>query len=373
MGAGESGVSFGSTGPKLQQVQLAADPERRFAVHLQLLGVAVLDATPAVGAEGGTPNGAPVMHVQAGEIAALVLFCDSCFPRASPGRVVELATGGFKTSGSEGQVHVTKKNVQYSDPSYMLAWLEGALKKEKEKYEKCPIVPDMVPGYVNAQAWGYVVTGYFLAEQSFKALLNLRGKEVPKTHSLSDLFDLLDHNDQSVLREYYSDYKATIGDYRGAFPFDTLDDFLENLGDGLVWRYYLIEDVPKMPSISVDYLHEIVFGCNQVVNWVRNSRFEPTRYTRSWRMRWERLKKYNAWITVRMNSAGWDDLEDRLEILWGPDYLGRHDLYLFRGKGAKILFSKMPNDLELPVVDKRMAIEAFDVEEGYRSIGVTFP
>ena len=64
----------------------------------------------------------------------------------------------------------------FKEPLYMTAWLDVALEKEKEKYEICPIVPDMAAGYDEAQAWGYIVTGYFLAEQSFKALLYLREK-----------------------------------------------------------------------------------------------------------------------------------------------------------------------------------------------------
>ena len=273
-----------------------------------------------------------------------------------------------------------KQDIDYIDPLYMTAWLDGALRKEKEKYDKCPIVPDMVPGYDNAQAWGYVVTGYFLAEQSFKALLYLRGKEVHKIHSLSTLFSMFE-DDQSILREYYTDYKATIDGNRGAFPFESLDDFLENLDGGpnadkpgsMAWRYYLIEEAPKMPFVSIDYLHEVVFGCIRIIECARSERSEPSRHTRSWRMRSERQRKYNAWLIVRMNSVGWDELDDRLEIIWGPDYRNRYDLWLFRGTGMNACFTQLPDDLKLPIVDKRMEIGAYDVEEGYRSIGVTFP
>ena len=126
-----------------------------------------------------------------------------------------------------------------------------------------------------------------------------------------------------------------------------------------------------MPLISVDYLHEIVFGCTRIVEYASNGRFEPSPYTHSWRLQRERQRKCTDWLTVRMNSEGWDDLGDRLEILWGPDYRGRHDLYLFSGEGRKGYFSTIPDDFALPIVDKRKEIEAFDAEEGYRSIGVT--
>ena len=265
----------------------------------------------------------------------------------------------------------------------MTAWLEGALKKEKEKHKACPVMPDMVPGYVDTQAWGYVVNGYLLAEQSFKALLHLRRKEVPQYHSLSSLFHLFgkDEGDQAILCEYYTDYRATIGGNRGEFPFETLTDFLENLDGGpdagaagsLAWRYYLIEEPPKVPSVSVDYLHEIVFGCIQMVRYASNGRFDPVQHTHSWRLRWERMKKYDDWMNVRMNSPGWDELDNKLVVLWGPDYRERHDLFHFMGKGGTGYFAEIPDDDKLPIIDKRLEVEAFDVEEGYRSIGVTFP
>ena len=148
-------------------------------------------------------------------------------------------------------------------------WLDTALKKEKEKFEKCPIMPDMVPGHEAAQGWGYVVTGYFLVEESFKALLYVRRKKVPVIHSLTTLFSLFDQSDKTILCEYYVDFQATIGGNIGKLPFKSLDDFLSNLdGDkngrgnhigSFDWRYFLIEEKgsQKMPLVSVEYLHEI--------------------------------------------------------------------------------------------------------------------
>ena len=83
--------------------------------------------------------------------------------------------------------------------------------KEKEKYERCPVVPDMVPGHESAQGWGFVVAGYFLVEESFKTLAHVREKSVPTKHSLTMLFELLDDGDRDTLREYYADFRATIG------------------------------------------------------------------------------------------------------------------------------------------------------------------
>ena len=275
------------------------------------------------------------------------------------------------------------QSVNFKKPLRIISWLDTALEKEKEKYKKCPIIPDLVSGHEVVQGWGYVIAGYFLIEQSFKALLYFREKEVPTKHSLSTLFNLFDPNDQSILREYYTDYQATIGGSLGEFPFKSLDDFILNLdGDknkrgnnigSFDWRYFLIEEQKSntMPIVSVDYLHEIAYGCIQIAEYAHNGRSEPSRYTHSWRRRWKREMKYRDWLNIRMNSNGWDDLGDRLEILWGPDYRGRYDFYLFRGKRATDYFSEIPSDLELPVVDKREEIETFDVEAGYRSIGVT--
>ena len=278
---------------------------------------------------------------------------------------------------------VTNQATEFKNPLWITAWLDTALEKEREKYKNCPVIPGVVSGEEAAQGWGYVVVGYFLVEESFKVLLHVRGdKMVPTKHSLSMLFNLLEDNDKTVLREYYDDYQATIGGTVGAFPFKSLDDFLVNLdgdknarGDHIGsfdWRYFLIEEKRSkvMPTVSVDYLHEIAFGCTRVVEHAINSQSEPSRYTHSCRLRERREVKYNDWLTVRMNSEGWDELGDRLEILWGPDHLGRYDLYLFRGKEMSEYFSEIPDDIALPIVDKRKEIETFDVEQGYRSIGV---
>ena len=266
------------------------------------------------------------------------------------------------------------RTAAFKDPLWSIAWLEAALEKEQEKFDKCPVMPDMVPGYVDAQAWGYVVLGYFLVEESFKALLNIRGKEVPKTHSLSNLYKLLGPRDRKILREFYSDYRASIGGHRSRFRFRSLYGFLRNLdGDrnrrgehigSSDWRYYLIEEMrsQKMPFVSVDYLHEIAFGCIRIIEFAWNGRFDPSKNTHSWRLWHDRMEKYHDWLTVRMNTDGWGDLGDRVEILWGPDHLGRYDLFRVEGDAMNFSLSEGPEDFRLPVIDKRQEIDAFDVE-----------
>ena len=264
-----------------------------------------------------------------------------------------------------------------------MAWLDTALKKEKEKYEKCPVTPDLVPGHEVAQGWGFVVAGYFLVEQSFKAILYVRDKQVARIHDLSNLFNSLDQYDQDTLREYYVDFRATIGGHIATFPFKRLDEFLDNLdGDtnnrgtrigSFDWRYFLIEENQsgEIPLVSVDYLHEIVYGSTRIVERAVFGHSEPLQFTLSWRMVRERWKKYRDWFMVRMNSEGWDDLGDRVEVLWGPNYRDRYDVYVFRDKGIEQRFAELPGDLGLRLDDKRKEIEAFVPEEGLRSIGMS--
>lgn len=277
----------------------------------------------------------------------------------------------------------TSQNIAFKDPLWIRHFLDTALKKEKEKYKKCPVGRDMVPDHEAAEWWGFVVTGYCLLEQSLKALLYVRGKvTVPATHTLCDLFGLLDEGDKDILREYYTDYKGASADRIAIFPFSCLDDFLVNLDGGenekgkkigsFDWRYFLIEQMQgqKMPLVSVDYLHEIVYGTNSIVEYAHNGKWKPSGSIYSYRLRWDRREKYRHWLTVRMNSEGWSEIGDRLEILWGPDYRGRYDLFVFRGESIQERFSDIPKGLNFPVIDKRADIEAFDVEEGYRSVGI---
>ena len=60
---------------------------------------------------------------------------------------------------------MAKKTIKFKTPLWLTAWLDTTLKKEQEKYKKCPVMPDFAPGHEVAQAWGYVVAGYFLVEE----------------------------------------------------------------------------------------------------------------------------------------------------------------------------------------------------------------
>ena len=56
-----------------------------------------------------------------------------------------------------------------------------------------------------------------------------------------------------------------------------------------------------------------------------------------------------------MNSPGWGQEGDRLEILWGPGYGDRYDYLVFEGSRIRSFFAPLPNaeKAKLSVVDKR--------------------
>ena len=182
----------------------------------------------------------------------------------------------------------------------MANWLNTALAMEKKKLRKCPVVNDLVPGHIVAQGWGYVVAGYSLVEQSFKALLHQRGKQVQPIHPLRTLFDSFSLHDKQILREFHSDYRAVQHkETNWLFPFETLDDFLKNL-DGtdrrtgsLDWRYFLIEKPQNaMPIVSAEFLHEITYGCIRMLEYANERKMgHPSQYTYSHRLHRKRYNK----------------------------------------------------------------------------------
>lgn len=262
------------------------------------------------------------------------------------------------------------QTINFKSPKWIIILLNAALKKEKEKYTKSPVKRDLVPEYESVEGWGYVVAGYSLVELSLKALLYVRKKErIPPKHHLFNLFSLLSDDDKKYLREFYKDYQAAkeyqaaIGGMIREFPFRSIDDFLKNL-DGnenqgsFDWRYFIIEEKQGevMPMVSIDYLHEIIFGCIRIIESVVEDKYYLPDYYYSLRMHHERyLEKYRGWINDRINSSDWNNLGDRLEILWGPDYCSRYDLLLIENRRTIFRFSKIPDNLNnLPVIDKRM-------------------
>ena len=281
------------------------------------------------------------------------------------------------------------QKISFKPPYIILMWLEAALKHEKLKYEKAPVGHDMVPEYDMAQGWGYVVAAYSLLEQSMKAVVHMRGvHHVPTKHSLSILFGLFETKDKDALREFYLDYKATTPGM-DAFPFTTLDEFIGNLdGDtnmqgsdhigSFDWRYSPIEEAKSqtMPTVSIDFLHEIIRGCNVLVEAAYKKNLDPVLFTNSWCMRRQRESDvYRDWHLYMLNepSAKWKRRGERIEILWGPDYQDRYDFDYFKAEGMKPFFCKLPDEHDFQVVDRREEIENFNAEAELRSIGIGLP
>lgn len=280
------------------------------------------------------------------------------------------------------------QKIDFKKPLWMVHFLDTAVNKEKEKIQKSPVGSDYVPDQVAANGWGYVVVGYHLVEESFKALLYVRGTEVPMKHSLTILFKLLDKDDQNWLREYHIDFIATNDRYNG-FPYATLDEFLENLdgdpnkkGDDFIgsfdWRYFLIENHQSshMPVIGVELLHEIAYGATRIVNFVSNGNENPSQCTHSRRLRWERKEKLDDWVNFQANSGRWENLVDKLAILWGPDPRDRYDIVRFLINGnTRGYFGAKPKGSSLSFVDKRKEFENFDAVEAFQSFetGISRP
>lgn len=267
---------------------------------------------------------------------------------------------------------MSKDKINFKEADSMtIHGLETALRMEKDKYTKCPVKPDLVADYEIYQAWGYVLCGYFLLEESFKLLIHIHSGTPDRTHTLNELFRRLPEEDQTLLREYYDDFKGVLAfEENMTFPFPYLDDFLTNL-DGVKyrgkhvgsfdWRYYLIEYPKSMPKVSIEFMHEVIFGALRIAEHAAGGNCKPSQHVYSLRKQQDRwLGKFRGWLTVRMNSEGWEELGDRLEILWGPDYKNRYDMFLFKGGGQKYYFSEKPEDFDLPIIDKRAEVAEFD-------------
>ncbi len=260
----------------------------------------------------------------------------------------------------------------YKDALLFAHLLDAAWEKEKTKYERCPVEPDAVANHVAADAWGFIVVGYLLLEESLKALRHLHGQSIDPKHSLTAQFKELPQCDKDALREYYSEYLATTHGY-GEFPFETLDAFLTNLdgersnrGDfqgSVDWRYFLIENkVGDMPSVSIEVLHEVIYGCVKIVQHARGNTPGAKQYTRSWRCRNERLERQLEWLLWHRQTDNSGTLVGKLVILHGPDYRGRYDTILVDGSGGQPGFKEIPPDSSIAIVDKRAEFKAFDAQ-----------
>ena len=264
-------------------------------------------------------------------------------------------------------------SINFQDSEDIVFWLDTALDQEKKKFEQVPIEPDLVPEYLMIQGWGYVIAAYSLMEQSFKALLHVQAKPVPQKHSLSMLFNLFDTSDKDILRTFYTDFKATAKDPLKSFSYESLDEFLTNLdGDpskggrdhigSFDWRYFPIEKArsQKMPAVSIDYMHEIIYGCIRMVYAAIHRTSDATKHLKGLRMHHQRwIETHRGRLMARVHTEGWKELGARLEVLWGPDDCGRYDFIIHNAEGGgTVYFDELPEGHGLPIHDVRRPTEA---------------
>ena len=200
--------------------------------------------------------------------------------------------GSFNHSGT----NMSKKPIIYKEPNEALTWLDAALQKERDKYKESPVNHnELMSDYVSAEGWGFVLVGYNLLESTLKfqlRQLNLLQDSLQRTHRLLPLFGTLPSKEQTILTEYYDDFRSRGGGNNPSIPFDSVDAFLGNLdgdrGDGAFdWRYYLIEKARsrQLPTVSIDFVHEITYASNRIVEYLWNGLWDPRNYTYSKRTR----------------------------------------------------------------------------------------
>ena len=267
----------------------------------------------------------------------------------------------------------------FQEPFDAAFWLECALKVEREKRERRPVHADLDAGYVSAQAWGYVVTGYSLAEQALKCLLNLDGRlpaKLRRRHGLRPLLDRLATLDRTILYDNYDDYHlATKADRAfppAALPPSSVEEFLTTL-DGpekrgsIAWRYSLTQMPPDVPQLSDAYLEHLweVIECG--IGLVRHREGFPRPPSYSVRQFHERQRVvYRTWMNDMLRKDSTWMKRDRLEIWWGPDHKERYDYCRFTAGTARLSFG-VPQETDPPPEDMRAEIDAHESARGVPS------
>ena len=219
------------------------------------------------------------------------------------------------------------------------------------KYASNPIQYD-IEEYNCAQAWGSIVAGYFLLEQSLKALLHLCNCQIGRTHVLYSLFELLPDKQKNILRFHYSDFvKAFPG--LGRNTLDEIDGFFQNLdGDqskgSFDWRYFLIEEQSssKLPFIEMGLIYENVYSICRALEVYGNADDMHEEYTYSTYLACARRRVFLRWYEQREYSPDWAGTGDRIEIFWGPDYAARYSYVKINGDQLNSYFDILSEDLE---------------------------
>lgn len=135
-----------------------------------------------------------------------------------------------------------------------VARIDKAIDHQIKIYRKFPPkLNDFIVEYEMTICWHHIICLYSLIEQALKCLFEIRGIQHRHGHELKKaLFDRLPDKDKKTLRIAYKVYQSlhfAPSLYSGDLPPQSVDDFLEKMGNGYVnWRYFLLED--KRSEIS---------------------------------------------------------------------------------------------------------------------------
>ena len=152
--------------------------------------------------------------------------------------------------------------------------LRTAYTKCKVTSESRPLVQEIDPGTIIASNWGIITAAYSGLEQSIKYLIaeeksctieELIKHQEYKTHNLASLFSYLKEKNQSLIRNYYSQFQSL----HSYIEIEKLDDFLWEVsgpqGTGYErWRYSLIEDEERLPRNSTEAMVAIWGICVEI-------------------------------------------------------------------------------------------------------------
>jgi len=152
--------------------------------------------------------------------------------------------------------------------------LRTAYTKCKVTSESRPLVQEIDPGTIIASNWGIITAAYSGLEQSIKYLIaeeksctieELINHRKYKTHNLASLFSYLKEKNQSLIRNYYSQFQSL----HSYIEIEKLDDFLWEVsgpqGTGYErWRYSLIEDEERLPRNSTEAMVAIWGICVEI-------------------------------------------------------------------------------------------------------------
>ena len=216
----------------------------------------------------------------------------------------------------------TNQTIDFKDPLWITAWLSIALEKEKKKYKKCPVTPDPRSGARGRAGMG-IRRRWLFPRRGVVQGASVSARQASADQAFADnTIRLVRAGRQGILREFYSDYRAAIGGARGRFPVQDsgrLPDESRRRSEQTgrrPCRFVRLAVFPhreqrsaKMPVVSVEFLHEIAYGCIRMVEHANNGNFKPSQYTYSWRLKWKRDRKYSDWRMVRANSDEREDLE----------------------------------------------------------------